>query len=131
MTELRLEETDMPIKKLMKCLLMLIAAFVVSVPGHAAMVPTTELQASQVAIDFGSIETKRDWIREQLVIGGVETADAARRVAALTDDQVLEIHQRIDEHPAGGNGTLIIIFLLLVIAELTGIIDVIPNWPAD
>ena len=120
----------MPAKKLMQCLLILVAALVVNMPSHAAMVSTAQLQASQVAIDFGSIDVKRDWIEEQLVIGGVEAADAALRVAALTDTQVLSIHQRIDEQPAGGNGTLIIIFLLLVIAELTGIIDVIPNWPS-
>lgn len=121
----------MPAKKLMQCLLILVSTLVVSMPGNAAMVTTAQLHASQAAIDYGSIEIKRVWIKEQLVSGGVEATDAATRVAALTDTQVLAIHQRINELPAGGNGTLIIIFLLLVIAELTGIIDVIPNWPSN
>jgi hypothetical protein len=82
-----------------------------------------------VSIDFGSITAKRDWINEQLVKGGVDAADAALRVAALTDAQVLKIHQRIDEEPAAGN-TVVIIFLILVITELMGVTDIIPNWPA-
>jgi hypothetical protein len=119
----------MRLKKLMQCLLVLAAVMAVSLPSQAAMVGTAQLQSNQVAIDFGSITVKRDWIKEQLVVGGVEAADAALRVAAMTDAQVLKIHQRIDQEPAGGN-VLIIIFLVLVITELMGVTDIVPNWPA-
>ncbi|MDH3537852.1 MAG: PA2779 family protein, partial [Gammaproteobacteria bacterium] len=73
---------------------------------------------------------QRDWIREQLLTGGVSEADAVKRVAALTDDQVAKIHQRIDESPAGGADALVVIILVLVITELMGYTDIIPNWPA-
>ena len=119
----------MPLKKLVSCLLLVGAALLVSLPGHAAMVSTAELQSSQVVVDLSTMAHKREWIEQQLVVGGVDAADAATRVAALTDVQVLNIHKRIEEHPAGGNATLIIIFLLLVIAEMAGIIDVVPDWP--
>jgi len=119
----------MLVKNLLWCLLIAMAVMVTSLPGQAAMVDTTQLQANQVAINFGSITAQRDWIKEQLVVGGVDASDASLRVAALTDAQVLKIHQRIDEEPAGGN-TLVIIFLILVITELMGITDIVPNWPA-
>jgi len=120
---------NMLVKKLLQCLLVAAAIMAVSLPSQAAMVGTAQLQANQVSIDFGSITAQRDWIKAQLVTGGVDVADASLRVAALTDAQVLKIHQRIDQEPAGGN-ILIIIFLVLVITELMGITDIVPNWPA-
>ncbi len=119
----------MLLKKLLQCLLVATAVMAVSLPGQAAMVDTAQLQTNQVTIDFSSITAQRDWIEEQLVVGGVDATDASLRVAALTDAQVLKIHQRIDKEPAGGN-ILVIIFLVLVITELMGVTDIIPNWPA-
>jgi len=120
----------MLIKKILQCLLIITAAMTVSLPSQAAMVGTAQLQASALAVDFGSINAKRDWITQQLVVGGVDNAVAKLRVAALTDAQVLKIHRRIDKEPAGGN-TLVIIFLILVITELLGVTDIVPNWPAN
>ncbi len=119
----------MLVKKLLQCLLIAAAVMAVSLPGQAAMVDTAQLQAKQVSIDFISITAKRNWIEEQLVVGGVDATDASLRVAALTDVQVLKIHKRIDKEPAGGN-VLVIIFLILVITELMGVTDIVPNWPA-
>jgi hypothetical protein len=120
---------SMLVKKLIQCLLIATTVMAVSLPSQAAMVGTAQLQANQVVLDFGSITAQRDWIEEQLVVGGVDATDASLRVAALTDAQVLKIHQRIDKEPAGGN-TLVIIFLILIITELMGITDIVPNWPA-
>lgn len=119
----------MPVKKLLQCLLVAVAVMAASLPSQAAMVDTAQLQASQAVRDYGSITAQSDWIKEQLVVGGVAAADASLRVAALTDAQVSKIHQRIDKEPAGGN-TLVIIFLILVITELMGVTDIVPNWPA-
>jgi hypothetical protein len=120
---------NMFVKKFMQCLLIVTAVMAVSLPSQAAMVGTAQLQAGELAIDFASISAKRDWITQQLLIGGVDNAAAKQRVAALTDAQVLKIHQRIDKEPAGGN-VLVIIFLILVITELMGVTDIVPNWPA-
>ena len=121
----------MLITKLTRCLLIAFVAFAVSLPSQAAMVGTAQMQSSQLSIDLGSIVVKRDWIEEQLIVSGVEAKDAALRVAAMTDAQVVQIHQRIDEAPAGGADALIIIALVLVITELMGYTDIIPNWPAS
>ena len=118
----------MRLKKLFHCLVIAFAALIVSSPSYSAMVGTAQVQGNQISIDAGSITTQRAWIREQLVVGGVEAAAASMRVAALTDAQVTQIHQRIDETPAGGN-TLVIIILLLIITELVGFTDIVPSWP--
>ena len=47
-------------------------------------------------------------------------------LAGMTDSQVQQIHQQIDEAPAGGS-TLIMVILLLVITELLGYTDIIPD----
>jgi hypothetical protein len=125
---MKIEEIIMRIKRLFHCLVIAFAAMVVSFPSHSAMVGTAQVQSNQPGFDPGSITTQRAWIREQLVVGGVEAADASMRVAALTDAQVTQIHQRINEAPAGGN-TLVIIILLVIIAELMGYTDIFPRWP--
>ena len=121
----------MLVKHLTRCLLIAVVAIGISLPSQAAMVGTAQLQSSEFAADSAGINAKRDWITQQLVAGGVDNAVAKLRVAALTDAQLLEIHQRIDKEPAGGNSTLIIIFLILVITELLGVTDIVPNWPAN
>jgi hypothetical protein len=118
----------MLVKHLTQCLLVAVVAIGISLPSQAAMVGTAQLQSSEFAADSAGINAKRDWITQQLV---ADNAVAKLRVAALTDAQLLEIHQRIDKEPAGGNSTLIIIFLILVITELLGVTDIVPNWPAN
>ena len=121
----------MLIVKLTRCLLIDLAAFAVSLPSQAALVGTAQIHSSQLSIDLSSIAAKRDWIEEQLVVGGVEAKDAESRVAAMTDAQVVQIHQRIDQAPAGGADALVIVILVLVITELMGYTDIVPNWPAS
>lgn len=115
----------MPVKILMRCLLIVAAALAVSLPSQAAMVGTAQLQAGQLQLDLAGIGAKREWIETQLVGAGVETTDANLRVAAMTDAQVLQLHQRIDQQPAGGNTALVII-LILLFTELMGYTDILP-----
>jgi hypothetical protein len=112
-------------KKLFRCLLIGFSALLVSLPGHAAMVGTAQMQVGQVEIDLTSITEKRDWINQQLITGGVGKADARLRVAAMTDAQILQLHQRFETEPAGGN-VVVAIILILLITELTGVTDIIP-----
>jgi hypothetical protein len=119
-------------KRVLQCLMIAIVALTASLPVHAAMVGTAQIQAN-TPVMAGDVTQQREWIREQLVKGGVDETVAVTRVAAMTDVQVAKIHQRIDEVPAGGGTAevLIIIGLVLVITELMGYTDIIPNWPAE
>ena len=122
----------MILKNIRRGLLVVIAALVTSLPSQAAMVGTAQMQSNPTAVVLASVTQQRDWIRQNLVKGGVSESVALSRVAAMTDAQVAEVHQRIDELPAGASGEVIIIIgLILVITELMGYTDIIPNWPAE
>ncbi len=119
-------------KQMLRCLLVVMAALVTSLPSQAAMVGTAQMQANPATVELTNVAQQREWIRENLVKSGVSETVAVTRVAAMTDAQVASIHQRIDEMPAGGSGEVIIIIgLILVITELMGYTDIIPNWPAE
>ncbi len=120
----------MLVKYFVPGLLFVVVAMGVNVPVQAAMVSTAQLQAGGLVGDSADLNAKRDWITQQLIAGGVENGVAKQRVTTLTNTQVLKIHQRIDQEAAGGN-TLVIIFLILVITELMGVTDIVPNWPAN
>ena len=117
-------------KRFLQCLLIAVAALTVSLPAQSAMVGTAQMQSGALAAD---VAQQREWIRQQLVQGGVEESLAQKRVAAMTDAQVAQVQQRIDEMPAGGTSgeVIIIIALVLVITELMGYTDIFPNWPAE
>jgi predicted PurR-regulated permease PerM len=115
-------------KTILSSLLVALVSLLVVVPGQAAMVGTAQIQQDQnlLSTDLQSIPQKRDWILQQLVTGGVDKANAELRVAAMTDSQIQQIYQRVDESAAGGN-VLLIIILVLVITELLGYTDIIPG----
>jgi hypothetical protein len=70
-------------------------------------------------------------VRDQLVRFGVNPQDAALRVAALSDSELLALDQRIGELPAGANGALEVIgivMLVLLILELVGVTDIFKSF---
>ncbi len=122
----------MNLKQMLSALLVVVAALATSLPSQAAMVGTAQMQANPAAIELVDVAQQREWVRQNLVKGGVSESVALTRVAALTDAQISEIHRRVDEAPAGAGGeVLLIIGLVLVITELMGYTDIIPNWPAE
>lgn len=71
-------------------------------------------------------------VREQIVALGVDPAEAAARVATLSDAQVREIAGQLDQLPAGQSaiaaviGAVLIIFLVLLVTDLLGLTNVFP-----
>ncbi len=116
-------------KSILSSLLVALVSLLVVIPGQAAMVETAQIQQDQnlLSTDLQSIPQKRDWILEQLVSGGVDKANAELRVAAMTDSQIQQIYQRVDESAAGGSSVLLIIILVLLFTELMGYTDIIPG----
>ena len=72
------------------------------------------------------VSTQRDWIEARLLQGGIVQPEAIARVSAMTDVEVAQIYQRIDEAPAGGN-ILLIALVVFAVLEIAGYIDVIPE----
>ena len=116
-------------RRIIQALVLAFTAFTFSLPGQAAMVGTGQIQQGVIAAELASIDGQREWLREQLVIGGIDEATAAERVAALTDAQVRDVFQRIDELPAGaGAGEVILVALIvLLVLEVFGYTDFISD----
>jgi hypothetical protein len=73
----------------------------------------------------------RDEVRAKFVELGVDPALVEVRVAALTDSELRTLADRMDQLPAGGDALAVIglVFLVLLILELVGIIDIFKKIP--
>ncbi len=104
-------------------------AMFVSLPAQAGMVGTAQMTHSLTSsLSAAEITQQRGWIQSQLEANGVTKTNAAIRVSSLSDSQIQQVHQRIDEMPAGAGalGVIAFGFLVLVITDLTGLTDVFP-----
>jgi hypothetical protein len=69
----------------------------------------------------------RDDVQKQLVALGVNPADARDRVAALTDQELKQLQDRINKLPAGGDAFLAVlgaVLVVLIVLELVGVTNV-------
>lgn len=69
----------------------------------------------------------RQDVRNELVRMGVDPVAATERVASLSDQELTQVSGKLAELPAGGDGLLAVIgivFIVLLILELTGVIDI-------
>jgi hypothetical protein len=119
-------------------LVLAVVIFVISMPlgmAQAALVSTEQvLAAGNGATDRARVLAflERAEIREQITALGVDPAEAAARVAALSDAQVREIAGQLDQLPAGQGavgvvvGAILIIFLVLLVTDLLGLTNVFP-----
>jgi len=81
---------------------------------------------------------QRHDVRDQMVAFGVDPAEAAARVASLSDREIRQIAGQIDQLPAGQGvlvalvGAAVLIFLVLLITDLLGLTHIFPfvNHPS-
>ncbi len=84
------------------------------------------MEARQAQISKIQTSLARDDVQKAMIRLGVDPAEAAMRVASLSDQELASLDRQIDNLPAGG-GVLVLIgavFVVLIILELTGIIDI-------
>ncbi len=67
-----------------------------------------------------------DQVSMQLVALGVDPAWAAERVASMTDEELARLNANMEQMPAGAGVVYIVgaVFIVLIILELTGVIDI-------
>ena len=90
---------------------------------------SAEARAGHLA-DINAALSRAD-VQAQLVSLGVDPANAVTRAAALSDAELAQVAQEMNNLPAGGDGFLAVIgivFLVLMILELTGVIDVFKKF---
>ena len=68
----------------------------------------------------------REEVRSQLEKYGVDPAMTDARIAALTDQELEQLATDLESMPAGGSVLAVvgIVFIVLLILELTGVIDI-------
>lgn len=68
----------------------------------------------------------REDVRKELIILGVDPADAEKRLALLSNDELQQLQGKMDELPAGGSVLAIVgaVFVVLLILEIVGVTNV-------
>lgn len=126
-------------KKLLKVLnpLLILSLLMGTMPVMVQAQPS-QLVTTQSALDAVQVSNERERIndllartevREQLVNYGVEMNEVEARVAAMTDQEVLQMADQLDNMPAGANaviGALLTIFIVLLVTDLLGLTNVFP-----
>jgi hypothetical protein len=88
--------------------------------GEAQMLDTH--QGRVVAVQAA---LARDNVQQAMVALGVDPVDARQRVASLSAQELTQLEGQLETLPAGGIlGLIGAVFVVLLILELTGVIDI-------
>lgn len=103
-----------------------------TMPARAEMIGTTQLlETSASAAQRARVDAflAREDVQRQFEAMGVDPADAAVRVAGLTEAELQQLSERIDSLPAGAGALelVLVILLVLIILELLGAINIFPR----
>jgi hypothetical protein len=100
--------------------------------AHAALVGTEEALTSTVAAaerDKVDAFMQREDVRAALQARGVSPEAAAERIRALSQDEVSQLAQHIDQAPSAGAdvlGFFLVLFVVLLITDVLGLTKVFP-----
>lgn len=99
--------------------------------AQAAMVSTEVIVAAADAAQARQqIEATlaREDVKQALLEQGVKAEDVQTRVAALTDEEAMQLAAQLDELPAGGDGLglVVFVFLVLLITDILCLTDIFP-----
>jgi hypothetical protein len=102
--------------------------------AQAELVTTLQaVEASTRTQDLAAVNAAlaREEVRAQFEALGVEPAQVESRVAALTDSELRTLAGQMAEMPAGADALAVIgiVFLILLILEAVGVIDVFKKFP--
>jgi hypothetical protein len=102
--------------------------------AQAGMVSTLQaVEASTRVQDLASVNAAlaREEVRAQFAALGVEPAQVESRVAALTDSELRTLAGQMAGMPAGADALAVIgiVFLVLLILEAVGVIDIFKKFP--
>ena len=94
----------------------------------AAVVSTSEaLTMERPAERLAAVQVRlaRSDVQQAMIALGVDPVEAQLRVAALDERELVQLQGHLDELPAGGIlGLIGAVFVILLILELTGVIDI-------
>jgi hypothetical protein len=101
----------------------------VPAPTQAAIIGTDAVMAAEARADSVArinrvLEASE--VRQRMQALGIAPATVEARLAALTDAELASFADRLDQAPAGGDALEVVglVFLVLLILELVGVIDI-------
>lgn len=102
--------------------------------AQAGLVTTLQaVEASTRAHDLAAVNAAlaREEVRAQFEALGVEPAQVESRIASLTDAELRTLAGQMAEMPAGADALAVIgiVFLVLLILEAVGVIDIFKKFP--
>ena len=129
--------TILAIRKPLAILLVMsfVSLTIVGTQAQAGLVGTSQiLDQDNQAVDRDRLRAflDRAEVRDQLEALGVDSDIARARIDSLTNEEVADIVNRLDQLPAGGDGlaTLVgaalLVFIILLITDLLGLTDIFP-----
>lgn len=97
--------------------------------AHAGIIGTNQVvQGTEHAAQVEKLQAllTSGQVKAQLVALGVDPAWASERVASLTPEELASLDGHLEQLPAGGDALAVIgiTFLVLLILEVTGVIDI-------
>jgi hypothetical protein len=102
-----------------------------TMPARAEMIGTAQILAPSVDAQQERVNAflAREDVQSQFEALGVSPADAAARVASLTEAELQALSSRIDSLPAGAGALeiVLVVILILILLELLGAIDIFPR----
>jgi hypothetical protein len=132
----------MSIKTVVKTVVMILAADLVTlglaqsaeagvISTEAAIEMQEQMQERTARIERINSVLARDSVQSRMVRLGVEPDVAAARIASLSNGELQLLEARMDELPAGADGALTvlgIVLLVLLVLELVGVTDVFKSF---
>src|SRR5690606_13765718 len=101
-------------------------------PVVQAGIISTEAYVTEVQADAKRDEVmalmQREDVRERMLAMGVDPAHVEARLTALSEAEITQLAERMEEMPAGAGvlDVLLIVFLVFVILDIAGVTDVFP-----
>jgi hypothetical protein len=98
---------------------------------QAAVISNTQLiQQNQHHSDKDNLlqVIQRNDVQQQLLSLGVRSADIEERISSMTQQEIAQLNQQINQLPAGGDalGLIVLIFIVFVITDVIGATDIFP-----
>jgi len=102
--------------------------------AQAGVIGTLQAVESQNrAADLAAVNSAlaREQVRAQLGALGVDASQVESRIAAMTDAELRSLAGEIENLPAGADALAVIgiVFLVLLILEAVGVLDIFKSFP--
>lgn len=119
-------------KPLMYTMMAAVMAGGISAPVAADMVDNKQLaMQSELQMQRNEIMNlmARDDMREAMLGYGISATDVENRINNLTEAELLQIQNQLDQLPAGEGalGAILTILLIFILLDLAGVTDIFPG----